>query len=442
MPTKTPNGAFKLTADANFLILIGYAKGVAAAARADTLSVLHVQLAFKIAVAAKSLDVPQSLATRVDLIGREAAAQINLSLDHEIEPDKTTSWPLDKALHGFLGTVKSASFEEFTQALCEWSQDTAADSKAPVRQDTHFSAIARCSHAIAEHHQVSEFTLELFVAGAALAHQSGLLMHRPAMVQAIRSNRVPLEYLLRKKQWRIEGLRPLATHGMLPENEGLTHAIENAASHEDPLVTVLNLGITLGEKLRELEQIAHHEAGHAVASMILCPEMSIEKATIEGDPEIPGADGYVSFDPSARWHARQFTKQFVMRDLQISLAGRVAEQRYAGHDEGVDQGANSDLRSATDTVWKAITVDGMDEEFGPLVLKAVTDDSDIASGYLFDLAQKRLQSIMKEGYRACEVLINENWQHVQTLAQALLVKPTLYGDEILELLPELVQKAS
>jgi hypothetical protein len=49
---------------------------------------------------------------------------------------------------------------------------------------------------------------------------------------------------------------------------------------------------------------------------------------------------------------------------------------------------------------------------------------------------------MKEGYRACEVLINENWQHVQTLAQALLVKPTLYGDEILELLPELVQKAS
>jgi cell division protease FtsH len=202
------------------------------------------------------------------------------------------------------------------------------------------------------------------------------------------------------------------------------------------LLSIINKGIAVGESLRIKERVAYHEAGHAVISLLVSPDRGISEVVLE---EGQGSDGHVGYQTSSIWHQRPQSKEMVLEDIQVSLAGRIAEQKFVGYIEGIDEGAFSDFRGATDNVWKAITVWGMDDEFGPLTLETCSEISGLKSGFLFDLAQQRLQIIMKENYQITENLVKDNWEHIEVLAKKLLTMNSMSMDEVLLTVPALLK---
>jgi len=73
----------------------------------------------------------------------------------------------------------------------------------------------------------------------------------------------------------------------------------------------------------------------------------------------------------------------------------------------------------------------MDDEFDSLTLETCSEISGLKTGFLFDLAQQRLQTIMKENYQIAENLVNDNWDHVQVLAKKLLIMKKMTMNEVL-----------
>ena len=142
--------------------------------------------------------------------------------------------------------------------------------------------------------------------------------------------------------------------------------------------------------------------------------------------------GHVSPDTTSPYFRLPRSREGVLDQVCVALAGRVAEQKKYGHDE-VDAGATSDLSMATTMVWDAITNLGMDFEFGPVSLAALAKAGAVPSGWLFDQAQRRLQEILKEALQRTETLMKEHWAKVEAVAQVLLEKKILTEDDVVSI---------
>jgi ATP-dependent Zn protease len=84
--------------------------------------------------------------------------------------------------------------------------------------------------------------------------------------------------------------------------------------------------------------------------------------------------------------------------------------------------------------WDAITRLGLDFEFGPVSLVALSNAGAATSGWLFDQAQKRLQEVLKEGLQRTEKLMAENWVKVEAVAQVLFEKKKLTEDDLITIM--------
>jgi ATP-dependent Zn protease len=116
---------------------------------------------------------------------------------------------------------------------------------------------------------------------------------------------------------------------------------------------------------------------------ILLPAIGITQVTIIGKDD---ADGYTAYDISSPILKRPTSREYLLDMICVSLAGRVAEQSKYGHDE-IDAGALDDLEKATLMAWDAIARLGLDFDFGPLSLAALSKAGATSSGWLFDQAQ-------------------------------------------------------
>jgi cell division protease FtsH len=206
--------------------------------------------------------------------------------------------------------------------------------------------------------------------------------------------------------------------------------IKSGDQTANPLIVALNAGMVTASKLLLKKRVAYHEAGHAVILKVLRPEIGIAEVTIveRGD-----SDGCVSYEKTSPYFQTPLSRESVLDQVCVSLAGRVAEQRKYGHNE-VDAGATSDLANATEMVWDAITRFGLDFEFGPVNLAALTKAGPMSSGWLFDQAQRRLQEILKAGLERTEGLVNDQWHKVEAVAQILFEKKKLTEDELLNVM--------
>jgi cell division protease FtsH len=199
---------------------------------------------------------------------------------------------------------------------------------------------------------------------------------------------------------------------------------------EDLLIEVINT-VKYGEKIenididKSLESTAIHEAGHAVISKILRPELKIEQITITPRKNTLG---FVSYNYE-EYHKNNLTKIDIKKQMQILLAGRFAQIKKYG-EEGIDSGASDDLAKATNLAYIAITEYGMDEELGNINL-------DINLEFkvnIDDKIRERVFAWMKEAENEVKKLIDENWDKIEKVANKLLEKEILDEKEFLELL--------
>lgn len=203
---------------------------------------------------------------------------------------------------------------------------------------------------------------------------------------------------------------------------------------EELIIEQINI-IKYGQKLdqkkvknfeEELKMTAYHEAGHAVLSHILLPDIKIEQVTIT-----PRSDalGFVSY--STEDYESNVTKEELFNNVCVLLAGRVAKIRQFGEIKGLDSGAMSDLEQATMQVYLAIAMLGMDEELGMISLGGL--DAGVLNIFGKKI-EERIQDWLSRAKTKTEILINQHWDKIEALAKKLIDNEVVEGEELEEII--------
>lgn len=223
-------------------------------------------------------------------------------------------------------------------------------------------------------------------------------------------------------------------------NESALHAVRNGRAEISPIdVEEARDKIIMGpRKLRkmrpeDIKLTAYHEAGHAFVSVIYSDVTDpIHKATIIPRGRALGMVQHLPIDDKV-----SMTLAEVRAQLSVALAGRASEQVFFGSDK-ITTGAESDIATATRLARYSITTAGLSERVG---LPAVTQVSQFGTrGALENPSDKTAEMVDAEirawldaAYKDAVKLLTKNRATVERLAQELLERETLTGEEIQEI---------
>ncbi|MBA3345585.1 MAG: ATP-dependent metallopeptidase FtsH/Yme1/Tma family protein [Gemmatimonadales bacterium] len=189
--------------------------------------------------------------------------------------------------------------------------------------------------------------------------------------------------------------------------------------------------LVLTEDERKLT--AYHEAGHAIVALKIPGSDPVHKVTI-----VPRgrALGLTASLPEVDRH--NYSKDWLIGSLAMFFGGRVAEEIIFGADK-VTTGAGNDIERATGLARRMVTQFGMSELIGPL---AVGDkEQEIFLGREF--AQRReisertaqmvddeVKRLIDEAYARATIIISENRELLDRIAQALLDRETIDREDL------------
>lgn len=191
-------------------------------------------------------------------------------------------------------------------------------------------------------------------------------------------------------------------------------------------INVIKYGTKLeGNKLKnfeeDLKKTAYHEAGHAIISMVLRPEIKIEQVTISPRSE---SLGFVSYNIED--YLNNVTKEEMKGSICVSLAGSLAKQKKFGKDT-LDSGAINDFEQATAEAYVAISALGMDDEIGHISVGGLGTN---ISNFLNDKIQERVLEWLRESKNETERLLEQYWDKVEELALQLISNEVVEGFEL------------
>jgi len=195
------------------------------------------------------------------------------------------------------------------------------------------------------------------------------------------------------------------------------------------------MGPKKNQKMRpeDIKLTAFHEAGHAFVGLhygdLIDP---IHKATI-----IPRgrALGMVQHLPIDNKVSR--TLEEVRANLSVDLAGRASEEIFFGANK-ITTGAESDIAMATRLARYSITTAGLSQKIGMVAVNQVDTFGqkvalENASEKTAEIVDNEIRAWMDLAYKDAKNLIAKNKSLVEKLANKLLEKETLTGDEIKEI---------
>lgn len=186
---------------------------------------------------------------------------------------------------------------------------------------------------------------------------------------------------------------------------------------------------------KEKRLTAYHEGGHTLVGMLLDNTDPVHKVTI-----IPRgrAGGYtLSLPKEDRYYA---TRSEMLDELKVLLGGRVAEALVL---KEISSGASNDLQRATSLARQMICEYGMSPELGPMTFghrqdqvflgRDIGRDKDYSEEVAANI-DKEIRKFIDEAYQKTESLLNENMDKLHLIADALIERETLEGEEIDQLM--------
>ena len=171
---------------------------------------------------------------------------------------------------------------------------------------------------------------------------------------------------------------------------------------------------------RERQITAYHEAGHALITKILLPEYYISKVTII--PSIKGAGGFNLSIPN---DAMYKTKKQIKANIQMLLAGRIAEEIIFGNEE-ITTGASNDIQKASTLMMDFINKFGMDSEFGMF-------NTEMVEGYYDEELINKCRNEINKLYIETKDLLERRKELLIRITKVLLERETINGVDIDEL---------
>ena len=192
----------------------------------------------------------------------------------------------------------------------------------------------------------------------------------------------------------------------------------------------------LNEKEKKI--VAYHEVGHALVGALMPGGGKVAKISIV--PRGMAALGYTLQMPTE--------DRFLMSEGELNdqiatlLGGRAAEEVVFG---SITTGAANDLQRATDLAEQMVTTYGMSKVLGPLAYQKGQQNNFLGDSmmgnprrYVSDETAKAIdeevKDIVENGHQKAVTILKENRDLLETIAQSILEKEVIEGDELQELL--------
>lgn len=222
-------------------------------------------------------------------------------------------------------------------------------------------------------------------------------------------------------------LRAVKMHRNVVEQENLEESIETVIAGYQRKGAVISLA--------EKKVIAYHEIGHALVAAMQKHSAPVHKITII--PRTNGALGYtmqISENDSVL-----MTKEELFNKIVTMTGGRSAEEVVFG---SITSGASNDIEQATKLARSMVTRLGMTEEFDMMATEVVANrylGGDAALQCSETTAGKidaKVLALIKEAHAKARTILQDNRNKLDVLAQYLLEKETITGEQFMALLQQ------
>ncbi|CUS97838.1 cell division protease FtsH [Candidatus Kryptobacter tengchongensis] len=182
---------------------------------------------------------------------------------------------------------------------------------------------------------------------------------------------------------------------------------------------------------REKRITAYHESGHVLVAKMLPEADPVHKVTIIPRGRALGVTTYLPID-----ERHTYSKEYLEAMITYALGGRAAEKIIFN---SLTTGAADDLEKATTIARKMVCEWGMSERLGPLTYgtkeeeiflgKEITRHQNYSEQTAI-LIDEEVKNIVTNCMERAEKILMENIDALHRLANALLERETLTGDEI------------
>lgn len=188
----------------------------------------------------------------------------------------------------------------------------------------------------------------------------------------------------------------------------------------------------MSEKDKKLT--AYHEAGHAVVARLLPNTDPVHQISI-----IPRgrAGGYTMILPQ---EDKYYMSKSEMEEYLVHLLGGRVAEKLAIND--ISTGAQNDLEKASRMARKMVTEYGMSETLGPMTFGTAQDEVFIgrdmarSKNYSEEVAariDKEVKKMIDKAYEKAQEILEKNINKLHAVAQALLEREKLTGEEFEEI---------
>jgi len=180
----------------------------------------------------------------------------------------------------------------------------------------------------------------------------------------------------------------------------------------------------------EKRLVAYHEVGHALVSAMEKEDTPVTKITIV--PHTTGALGYTLYTPEEEKFLS--TRDELLVKLRSLLGGRAAEELVFGT---MTNGASNDIQQATGLARNMVALYGMSEELGLMAAAAVHNQYLDGQSYLdcsqetFAKIDTTVRKLLDSCYADAKRILAENRALLDEIAEFLLVKETITGEELM-----------
>jgi cell division protease FtsH len=189
---------------------------------------------------------------------------------------------------------------------------------------------------------------------------------------------------------------------------------------------------------KEKKIVAYHEVGHALVGAVMPGGGKVSKISII--PRGMAALGYTLQMPTE--------DRFLMSETELKdqiatlLGGRAAEEIVFG---SITTGAANDLQRATDLAERMVTTYGMSKVLGPLAYEkgggqpnflgdGMMNPRRMVSDDTAKAIDEEVKQIVDDGHKKALDILNNNRDLLENIAQNILNKEVIEGDELQELL--------
>jgi len=181
----------------------------------------------------------------------------------------------------------------------------------------------------------------------------------------------------------------------------------------------------------EKKTTAYHEGGHALVARLLPKADPVHKVSIIPRGRALGVTMQLPIDDR-----HNYSKEYLESTLAVMMGGRVAEQLFLNQ---LTTGASNDLERATKMARKMVCEWGMSETFGSMALSDNGNEVFLGrelvqhkhySEETARLIDSEVKRIVQSAYDRAKKLLQGNEQIMYNLAEALLERETLTGEEL------------